>query len=211
MWLTSLVVVIGLWAHSYRPWAAWIPYDVQRRLDPVTQREVRCTSYRGSVQVIVVTPETQREAASTTLSHADWKWLGLGYHNFRLYTSSLWDGEVHLPWPTQVDREAPAVGRRFHGSGLVQNPRTVTVIALPYWLMCSIVAGPAAVVAARRAKRRCAMRHGLCPTCGYDLRASANVCPECGASTGRADQKGMATHPDAAGAPPGVAKLRDGF
>ena len=35
-------------------------------------------------------------------------------------------------------------------------------------------------VAARRRRRR--NRRGLCPRCGYDLRASTGVCPECGAA-----------------------------
>jgi hypothetical protein len=180
--LTSLALVITLWTHSYRPTSAWIPYDVQRRVDPVTEREVSYTSYRGSLHVIVVTPPTQREAAPQSSSpHVEWKWLGFGYNRFRLETISLWSGEVLLPWPTQADRDAPIPGRHVRGSAAVENPRILTVISLPYWLICSIIAGgPAALwlsARTRRVRRRAA---GRCVRCGYDLCASPDRCPECG-------------------------------
>ena len=54
----------------------------------------------------------------------------------------------------------------------------------PFW---SVAAAAAALPVARLALRRLAhMRDrrrifsGLCPSCGYDLRASVGRCPECG-------------------------------
>jgi hypothetical protein len=50
---------------------------------------------------------------------------------------------------------------------------------LPHWLMTLATAIPAAfalITLIRRNRRR----PGLCPTCGYDLRATPDRCPECG-------------------------------
>jgi hypothetical protein len=46
------------------------------------------------------------------------------------------------------------------------------------WLTAHKIAGPII----RRNSRRVWIAHGLCPTCGYDMRASRNLCPECGST-----------------------------
>jgi hypothetical protein len=53
-------------------------------------------------------------------------------------------------------------------------------LAFPFWAIAAACAAlPAALVLRRRTARRRA-RLGLCPACGYDLRATPDRCPECG-------------------------------
>jgi hypothetical protein len=54
-------------------------------------------------------------------------------------------------------------------------------VSAPHWAMLlALVAAPLAAVGTRLRRRRRRSR-GLCPACGYDVRASRDRCPECGA------------------------------
>lgn len=53
-------------------------------------------------------------------------------------------------------------------------------IYLPPWFLAIAFAIPPGVSLARAAKRRRRRVGGFCQVCGYDLRASAGACPECG-------------------------------
>jgi hypothetical protein len=60
----------------------------------------------------------------------------------------------------------------------------VTAVA-PFWsLGAATAAFPLGCTALRlRSRRRRRRTPGLCPTCGYDLRATPHRCPECGTAT----------------------------
>lgn len=51
--------------------------------------------------------------------------------------------------------------------------------ALPFWLLLIVFAWP--IIPWIKHRRRTFTRIGLCKSCGYDLRATAERCPECGA------------------------------
>jgi 4-amino-4-deoxy-L-arabinose transferase-like glycosyltransferase len=53
-------------------------------------------------------------------------------------------------------------------------------IMCPHWAAFAAFALPPLAWRIARVRRRRRNRHGLCPSCGYDLRASPQRCPECG-------------------------------
>lgn len=56
------------------------------------------------------------------------------------------------------------------------------VVSIPFWAPIALLSLPMIVLLVRRARERRLTRVGLCRTCGYDLRASPDRCPECGAA-----------------------------
>jgi hypothetical protein len=75
--------------------------------------------------------------------------------------------------------ERIGIGLFIDGDGAPQN-HTLQAAEAPLWLVAGVFAAlPAARGVARfRRRRKCAA--GLCPSCGYDLRATPDRCPECG-------------------------------
>ena len=70
------------------------------------------------------------------------------------------------------------VGLRFAGSLPYWH------VSIPLWMPTAVLVAPALTSVLHRGYRRwsrhASRRRGLCPKCGYDLRATPDHCPECG-------------------------------
>jgi hypothetical protein len=53
---------------------------------------------------------------------------------------------------------------------------SVVIVRCPHWAVAMLTL----VLPVRQIRRWATRRPGMCTTCGYDLRASPNCCPECG-------------------------------
>ncbi len=66
------------------------------------------------------------------------------------------------------------------------TPVRVSEWWFPHWSVAAAAALPFLLTAGAAMRRRKRQRIGLCPSCGYDLRASPEQCPECGAVSAKA-------------------------
>jgi hypothetical protein len=62
------------------------------------------------------------------------------------------------------------------------------LVSAPYWLIALAAAAPAAALLPGVLRRRAWRRTGRCSGCGYDIRATPDRCPECGAVPAAADR-----------------------
>jgi hypothetical protein len=95
---------------------------------------------------------------------------------FGLVRRGEWGAKLGDPLPLNMAFTGVSLDG-FIGSGPVARVRVVTVAA-DHWLAI-LVLGTSAWLFRKMANPR--RRPGLCPACGYDLRATPERCPECGA------------------------------
>src|SRR5437899_2455545 len=72
----------------------------------------------------------------------------------------------------------------------------------PYWMpaaLLSLLPALRLVRMVRRRKSRTRSARGLCPTCGYDLRATPDRCPECGTMAPATPSGSVAAYPTRTG------------
>ena len=120
-------------------------------------------SIRGHVVI-------RKQVVNVVLDPTDWKMSSIPTRRFN---------EVCIRRPA-VWSVAGISFERHDGSGTFAGWHD-RVAAVPYWLTSLLLLLPP-LNATRTALRRRYLRprRGLCTTCGYDLRASFERCPECG-------------------------------
>jgi hypothetical protein len=121
------------------------------------------------------------------VSANDWSWYTISKQGRvdLLYTAHA----PHDDYGWTYIRGAPGTtggtdyGARFLGFGTGVAPAGGRFVNVPYWFLILLTALWPLFVARAELRRWRRFGEGLCPVCCYDLRASADRCPECGTST----------------------------
>ena len=204
LWTLPLLLVGVLWTRSYFTLDEWSTVD----RDNVLRGAV---SYRGALHLIRAghnstprrltwdTYDVPRGATLLNLYDPNaLAWAKLGFVSAvwppPVAPASLGAAPVVTPGarPSAAPTAMPSM-RRSIAPWLFTPP--FVAYAVPYWPLAAILAIPTARAAWRLVLRRRRARNGLCPGCGYDLRASEGACPECGEAVfarPRANAKGAA-------------------
>ena len=136
------------------------------------------------------------------------RWLGGGEKTYLKLDYDGSDGRVELSWKLwtasqreQLRQRNELAGRAFFHRTFAAAPidadapalrhysgPTHSSITFPYWFAAtlSLILPAGWIIKSLRKLRR--RKSSLCPTCGYDLRATPDRCPECGFGSGPANR-----------------------
>jgi hypothetical protein len=175
----SLLLCMGvcvLWARSYQTADCLRSY----RPDPATARwasDSLCSTkgrlVLSQTRVEFESPEHAEQYAKEIFATPNSR-LGLSH----IATEAYWYPPSHPTfWERIGFRSVPYDGARSH----VERRREQAEFYAPHWAAALTTALPPAIWLRRHRARRNRRRRGLCIGCGYDLRATPDRCPECGA------------------------------
>jgi hypothetical protein len=107
-------------------------------------------------------------------------WQGAGLH---VYTNAFGRADEH--WMTDNNFATARHSGKLGEFGLMLGLRSPPVpshweLLVPTWLAVGAGVAPLIIVVVGRVRRRQRFLQGHCRVCGYDLRATPGLCPECG-------------------------------
>jgi hypothetical protein len=105
----------------------------------------------------------------------------------RLSPQAIWNGGMS-GYPVNPKWHAGFIWQRYSQWQSWRSwarPDELRLIVIPYGCPALLLATPPALWLVRRScgRRRHRSAAGLCPECGYDMRATPRRCPECGCQT----------------------------
>ena len=157
--LLLCVAVVVLWVRSY--WA----------MDSLDYRSGRFGLYLDSTRGLICVLQRGFPYAPENLpdgwNFSSWSWDSPSSRSSldpREYGDSFW----------------ARIG--FSYDGLSRNERLgdFRSMSVPYWSLAAALLPPPLAWLYKRLRHAKQCRTGLCPSCGYDLRATPERCPECG-------------------------------
>lgn len=174
--LCSALLAVALIAMTIASWQTGNILGWRHRhasAERVTQDEIHFASLDGSVAVMLARTSAARDRESALpASDAEVRREGLFW--FKGYPYYL----------ATADSAGRVSARRFsYHWGAPESPSSVlqqsySYIVVPWWAAIVPTLLLPAWWIARRSRRR--YKVGLCTSCGYDLRATPDRCPECG-------------------------------
>ena len=167
LWLLSISVCLFDWGFSYF-YCIWCAMD--NGYPSHSQYVLRAE--RGIICVLVALPLRAALRNDKVSRRLKMEWIYLGHDGpvpdyFRLPTSKRWSNGFGFAFRSENIMGSPTLG-------------WAVTTSVPYWFVVFLLLIPAPLVLRASIRRRTRAARGLCPHCGYDLRASLDRCPECG-------------------------------
>jgi hypothetical protein len=180
--LALCVATLGLWARSYRVSdAAWAGYWNYRP-------HPGYPAYRDGDMLVVLHRHgswTVSFVARQCVAGPGFDRVGPGPAQERFILShpadGQWSQEENIAWGTT--QAGSATGFRFNMVRTAKGFVRARAAAFPDAAAVGVTAVLPICWRIVAKRRRCRLTGGLCPSCGYDLRATPDRCPECGTVT----------------------------
>ena len=182
--LVLCIAIVALWGRSY--WKAEvIQYQSPMGTPPCKLRYLQIYSVHGGLSLRLLR-ETYPQLKETELASPYWnahiaglrRDVGWKYEAL----SPLQNPRIFIGFDAQHEISSIEPWRR--GSVIDYESWVGTI---PFWFLMLLTLTPCLILAYRRIRRATRRKAaGLCPTCGYDLRATPERCPECGTAAAAA-------------------------